>query len=203
MNSLTTAFPARAPARKTRHATLIALAAIFFLPFIVGSTLFWLGWRPAGSAQHGELVVPARPLPESGLQLADGRPLPTTELRRQWLIAYPLRGPCGEACRRTLRATAQVHAALGKEQDRVGRIAIATDAAETRDLEELQRSFPDLAVAKVASDAEAWRRTFAERGASFYLVDPQGKVMMRYDDDAPMRGVLKDLERLLKYAWIR
>jgi len=26
---------------------------------------------------------------------------------------------------------------------------------------------------------------------------------MRYDDPPDMRGVLKDLERLLKYSWIR
>ena len=34
------------------------------------------------------------------------------------------------------------------------------------------------------------------------IADPLGNVIMRYDEAAEMRGVHKDLERLLKYSWI-
>ena len=36
----------------------------------------------------------------------------------------------------------------------------------------------------------------------FYLVDPLGNLMMRYDTNADFKGILKDLERLLKYSWV-
>ncbi len=35
-----------------------------------------------------------------------------------------------------------------------------------------------------------------------YLVDPLGNLMMRYDTNADFKGILKDLERLLKYSWV-
>ncbi len=34
----------------------------------------------------------------------------------------------------------------------------------------------------------------------FYLVHPLGNLMMRYDTNADFKGILKDLERLLKYS---
>ena len=36
--------------------------------------------------------------------------------------------------------------------------------------------------------------------ASFYLVDPQGNVMLRYPNDPDARRVLKDLEHLLRLS---
>jgi len=34
------------------------------------------------------------------------------------------------------------------------------------------------------------------------VIDPLGNVMMRYTDKPDMAGMLKDLERLLKYSWV-
>jgi len=34
----------------------------------------------------------------------------------------------------------------------------------------------------------------------FYLIDPLGNFMMRYEMTAEPKGVLKDLQRLLKYS---
>ena len=38
--------------------------------------------------------------------------------------------------------------------------------------------------------------------AHIYLVDPRGNVMMRWPANPQMRGMLKDLERLLKASQI-
>lgn len=41
-----------------------------------------------------------------------------------------------------------------------------------------------------------------ERAPGIYLVDPQGYLMMRYPQDVDRRGLLADLERLLKISQI-
>jgi hypothetical protein len=49
----------------------------------------------------------------------------------------------------------------------------------------------------------AWKSVLEGTGQAIFIVDPLGNVMMRYAAPPDMRGILKDLERLLKYSWIR
>ena len=41
-----------------------------------------------------------------------------------------------------------------------------------------------------------------DSGYRFYIIDPLGNVMMRYPQEPEMQGMLRDLERLLKYSWV-
>ena len=211
---MTRAFAAPASVSATTSADgsprlmLLLLAAVFFLPFVVGSGLFWLDWRPAKFANHGELVQPPRALPESGLRHADGRALPTAELRGRWLLAVAVNTTCDTPCQATLQQLGQVQLALNKEQRRVQRVLLV-NGGDRETLAQLQRASPDLLVANVPSDAgSAWASTFdsfaapATHGAGVYVVDPLANVMLRYPNANDLRGVLKDLERLLKYSWL-
>jgi len=182
---------------------LLLLAAVFVLPFAIGTGLFWSGWRPAKFANHGELLQPARALPDDGLRDVEGHPLPTAELRGKWLLLRVAHAPCDATCENELQQIQQVHIALNKEQSRVRRVFIS--GGEASSLAALRRSFPNLTLARLEPDVEhaAWQGVFTGSGRELYLVDPLGNVMMRYADPADLRGVLKDLERLLKYSWIR
>ena len=194
--------PAAAPASHSSRLTLLWLAAVFVLPFVVGSGLFWLDWRPAKYGNHGELLQPARALPETGLRHSDGRPLPTAELRGKWLLVMRVQAACDGACLATLQQMAQVHLALNQEQARVQRVLLVSDS-DPENLTQAQRRFPDLVVASVPSNSTAWDSTLDDRATRLYVVDPLANVMLRYADPSDMRGVLKDLERLLKYSWLR
>jgi hypothetical protein len=201
---MTTAIPTPNSSRRT----LLLLAALFFLPFVIGSGLFWLDWRPEKFGNHGELLQPPRTLPASGLRHADGRPLPTAELLGKWLLVLPVKGSCNSTCQSSLQQMLQVHIALNKEQNRLQRVLIVVDVSDSANdppMAELQRLFPGLLVAAVQANvaAEAWHGALYGRGQEVFIVDPLGNVMMRYTDPADLRGVLKDLERLLKYSWIR
>ena len=92
----------RLPAAQAEHRpqrlTLALLATVFILPFVVGSGLFWSGWRPDRFGQHGQLVEPPRALPESGLRQADGGALARAELRGKWLLVLPVRDACTAPC---------------------------------------------------------------------------------------------------------
>jgi cytochrome oxidase Cu insertion factor (SCO1/SenC/PrrC family) len=159
--------------------TLLLLAALFILPFVVGSGLFWLDWRPGKFGNHGELLQPPRTLPAVGLYHADGRPLPTSELLGKWLLVLPVKGSCTTTCQNNLQGMLQVHVALNKEQKRMQRVLIVGDVSDSATddppMVELQRLFPGLLVAAVQANVagEAWD------------------------------GALSDIERLLKYSWIR
>lgn len=196
------------PTTNSSRRTLLLLAALFFLPFVIGSGLFWLDWRPEKFGNKGELLQPPRTLPATGLRHADGRPLPTAELLGKWLLVLPVKGSCTTTCQNNLQHMLQVHVALNKEQNRLQRVLIVSDGSDSANdppMAELQRLFPGLLVAAVQTSVagEAWHGALNGRGQEVYIVDPLGNVMMRYADPTDMRGVLKDLERLLKYSWIR
>jgi len=196
------------PTSNSSRRTLLLLASLFFLPFVIGSGLFWLDWRPEKFGNQGELLQPPHTLPATGLRHADGRPLPTAELLGKWLLVLPVKGSCNTTCQNNLQHMRQVHVALNKEQNRLQRVLIVSDASDSANdspMLELQRLFPDLLVASLQTSVagEAWHVALNGRGQEVFIVDPLGNVMMRYADPTDMRGVLKDLERLLKYSWIR
>lgn len=201
MNTITS--PTFPPSAASSRRMLLLLAAVFFLPFIVGTGLFWSGWRPEKFSNYGQLVQPPLALPESGLLDAEGHALATSTLHGKWLLVKLGHVACLASCQDELQQMQHVHIALNKEQSRVQRVFIASDDASS--LQGLHARFPDLKLATLdASGAEEnWRRVFAGAGRELYLVDPLGQLIMRYDDPPDMRGVLKDLERLLKYSWIR
>lgn len=186
---------------------IVLLAALFLLPVALGTGLFWSGWRPSNFSNHGELIQPPVELPASGLLQINGRAMPTTALLGQWLVVYPSTSACGEKCEANLQQMRQVHIALNKEQSRVQRVFLRLGdiaQAETAALKQLEESFPQLILtsAPTGGAGEHWGHLFASSGEAIFIVDPQGNLMMRYSDAGNMRGVLKDLERLLKYSWV-
>ncbi|MBP6653868.1 MAG: hypothetical protein KA182_03295 [Propionivibrio sp.] len=201
ISSMPDALPASNPASRPARYTLALLVATFVLPFVVGTSLYFSGWRPEKFGNHGDLIQPPRPMPEAGLLQADCPPLPTAELRGKWLLMLPIEGSCGASCRESLQQMSQVHLALNKEQSRLRRVLISTEGSPP--LADLWQAFPDLLVAKLNPEAAtAWESALENTGQGLLIADPLGNIIMRYDEAAEMRGVHKDLERLLKYSWI-
>ena len=47
---------------------LAALAGLFLLPLVAAFWMYYAtDWRPAGRVNHGELIIPPRPLPAAQL----------------------------------------------------------------------------------------------------------------------------------------
>jgi hypothetical protein len=195
---------APAPDRRAGRRHLLLIASVFFVPLGMAAWIYFgSGWRPAVGAQHGELIDPPRPLPDTPLLLPDGSAAPADVFRGGWLIVYVENDACGKTCRRALADMRRARLALDKDADRVKRVLLHAGAC-------CEAGFgadePDLLLLAASGPAGgALRAMFppsvdGERG--IYIVDPHGNLMMGYAPTGAARGLLKDFERLLRLSHI-
>ena len=190
--------------------TLIVLTLVFAVPVVLAYVLHVSGWRPQGRSVHyGELIEPARPLPEATLRAADGVTVPFSALRRHWLLLYVGRLPCGDACRAAVDKMERVRLAQGKEMRRVELVFVVLDGA-AEEMQQLAGQHPVLkvlggerpAVEQLARALVSSEGTALDGGGRLYLVDPIGNLVLSYRADADARGLHKDLARLLRLSQV-
>ena len=193
--------------KKSNRIVLIFLFVVFALPAAVATLMYVTGWRPSSTGNHGELIQPARFIEDRAMQSIDGKPVKFSELQGKWTMVYFDTAACPEECVKQLYTMRQTHISQGKDQDRVQRIFILTDASAVDALPAKLTDYPDMRVlsgekavlAKLTQDfgidalAEMDKR-------SIYLLDPMGNLMMRYTPGIDPAGLRKDLVRLLKYS---
>ena len=164
---------------------------------------FSSGWRPGGGAEHGELIHPARPLPDTPLTFADRSAAPADVLKNGWLLVFVEDGACAALCRGALAEMRQARLALDKDAGRVKRVLLHDGSC-------CEAGFgagePDLLVlAAVGPEGAALRALFPStdgRERGIYVVDPHGNLMMSYPATGAASGMLRDLERLLRLSHI-
>ena len=196
---------------RNQRIKLLVILGMFALPVL----LAWLWhansdrWRPAGTTNYGELISPARPLAAFSIPGLDGALITQEFLHGKWTLVYIGAAECDKRCRTNLYNIRQVRLALNEKIDRVQRLWVLSDGRGSQQLPALLADHPGLKVAK--PDAAKLERLLAQFGSAdasvpvpgrVYLVDPLGNLMMRYPADAEPKGLLKDLERLLKTSWI-
>jgi cytochrome oxidase Cu insertion factor (SCO1/SenC/PrrC family) len=186
------------------------VAALFLLPLAAAFVIYYgfADWRPGRSTANGDLIHPARPLPEVALDTPAGRPTEPDFLRGHWSMVYVGAGGCDVRCREALTDMRQVRLALGDDMTRVERVFLHTD--ECCDAVYLDAEHPGLVVAWL--DAAAGRDLLArfprydgvtpERAGRIGLVDPRGYLMMSCAREVPAKGLLADLKNLLKLSHI-
>ena len=185
--------------RRRGRIMLILVALVFLGPLFAAFALYFGGgWSPQGSAEHGVLIQPPRPLPDTAL---DDRQV-AARFRDKWTLLIVEPAACGEECRKALYETRQLRRALGKDMDRVQRVWILTKGHA--DAGFVTAEHPDLVV--VDSGRAAGMQLLDPIGAhvsgEVFLVDPHGNLMMRFPPGLGMRAIHTDLKRLLKVSRI-
>jgi len=198
--------------RRRNRLTLIAVLLVFLVPIFVAKVLYRSVSEtgPSSTSNQGVLVSPARPLGEVALVDPDGVPIDARVLLGRWTLLHVESATCEEACRRNVYNTRQVRILLNKEMSRVQRLMIAPDGYGTADVAWLRQNHPTLVLATGSrEDLEGLfaRLEVGEPPAGVsdhrtYLVDPHGNFMMWYPADQDPKGVLKDLQKLLKVSQI-
>ncbi len=186
--------------RRGRRQFLL-VASLFIVPLATAILLYYSsGWRPAVGA-HGELVTPPRPLTVSGLMQRDGAPAPAELFQGQWSLVHDAGPVCGDDTRALLDELARVRLALDKDTTRVKRVLLHEGTCDGIEL--LSRDSDLIVLAAVGSPGKAFLAQFppaVEAGRGIYIVDPHGNLMMSYPASGEARGMLKDLERLLRLS---
>jgi cytochrome oxidase Cu insertion factor (SCO1/SenC/PrrC family) len=159
---------------------------------------------------HGELIEPARALPKVSLPVVAGVAAdsgPWAGLTGKWSLVYVGEGSCDESCRHALVQMRQTRLALNNDMTRVQRVFLATGHCCA--LEDVKQEHPGLVVVDASGAAAAplllafpQNNPSTSANTSVFLVDPLGNLMMRYDTRENSRGMLLDLQKLLRLSHI-
>ena len=196
----------------TSRQALVLLGLIFLAPTFVAWVMHHSGedgWKPKGTTNRGNLVHPARPLTMPADMVSDGMSL-QDYLQGKWTLLYIDADVCDESCRNNLYKMRQVRIAQNENMKRVQTLfLLRADSLPDEVGGFLAQEHKNMAVALLsATNTAAIVPQFQVddtpvMGAQrVYIVDPLGNFMMYYLPDADARGMLKDLQKLLKYSKI-
>jgi len=186
-------------AKRRGRRQFLMVASLFVVPVVTAIVLYRsVDWRPVVNAQ-GTLIEPPRTLAIAGAALLDGSIAPADAFEGRWSVVRPVAGDCGTRERVLLEELGRVRLALDKDADRVRRIVVHDGGCAVADL---GPGVPDLRVYTVTADFLAQFPPSVDGAAGIYIVDPHGNLMMSYPASGSARGLLKDLERLLRLSSI-
>jgi cytochrome oxidase Cu insertion factor (SCO1/SenC/PrrC family) len=153
---------------------------------------------------HGDLITPADPIGPFELRTLRGRALDKAFLRDQWTLVYVGGSRCDLWCEASLFKMRQVRLTLGEDQDRVQRLYLLTDTQALEGLRPLLSRHRSMVVATPREESRLKVLTqFGPHGSgSFFLIDPNANLMMRYSANATSEGLKEDLTRLLEVSTI-
>lgn len=182
--------------RRTARRTLTLLALVCAAP-VVASYVAYYWLHPSGRVNYGELE--AKPAPDIEARTPDGAPWRLASLRGRWALVVLMDGACEARCERALYATRQARTIQNREQERIVRVLLQPTGAVAPSSAMLGEH-PGLIA--VEAEPRAWQRLPGAGRDSIYVVDPLGNVVLRYPFDPDIKGMAKDLERLLKASRI-
>jgi hypothetical protein len=162
---------------------VLLIGLVCAAPLVLGTLAYVFKWDVGSTANYGELIPP-RPL--SG-------PL-FERLRGKWLLVTIDSAACDPWCEKKLYYLRQLRRAQGKDMDRVERLWLLSDGGKPR--AELLPAIEGTLIERAPKLDDFPGRTVDH----IYVVDPFGNLMMRYPRDPDASKMLKDLQRLMKFA---
>lgn len=189
---------------------VLLIFALFAAPALISwALLSFTSIGNEGGKSHGLLIDPPRVL--ANIQLVSlSSPEQPEQLHGKWSLLFLHEGSCAETCAENLYKMRQIRLATGKHAPRLQRVLVQLgDNISPLTAQQLKHfagqlllpagqtgQFPGLdsfRLGETNSPIEEQR---------IYLVDPLGNLMLAYPVDAEPKGIIKDLNRLLRYSRI-
>jgi hypothetical protein len=179
---------------------LVLLGAVFAAP-VAFAYIAYIFWKPEKLGNYGELLNPQVFVSEAPVRDLEGNVFRLKTLGGKWLLIQSDSGACEKACEKKLNGMRQAHFALGKNQDRVRRVAFMDDGQLS---DRVTQSGPDGLLWLDATGSTLLKLLPAATGPRdyIYVIDPLGNLFMRYSKDVDVKGIVKDMERVLKASQI-
>ena len=159
-----------------------------------------------GTSNNGALISPPLALADLQLQSLSGEPFDYAAQQPQWTMLLLAGAECDEACKQNLYLSRQVRSAMGKEAPRIRRYLVTTGPLSAETEAYLVKEHPTLL--QLRADRTAVERFLAPglggkdafNDHLYFVVDPNGWVMMFYTPAHDGKAVMADLKFLLKYS---
>lgn len=191
--------------------TLVLLVALFASPIILAIIVYNnKSLIPTSTKNKGELVQPARPLPELELITFDAKKFVTEDFRHLWSILYFAPATCDTQCNESLTNMRNIRLAQAGEALRVQYFLIFNTMPDKSSLQELIKQHPRMIILSgPEAELAKLKMTFSIEPAvsvfdaqQIYLLDPIGNLMMYYKKGAPGANLLKDLKYLMHWSQV-
>jgi hypothetical protein len=200
--------------RRTRNRILlVGLIVLAMMPLWAAVALYYGNPEAVTGAQtnRGALLDPPADFSELGLTDAGGAL--SAEGPRLWRIVHYLPVRCDEACLERIHLLRQTQVLLGRDSDRVVRLAAFTELPDAEARARLAEFFPDLEVVQAPPERmQMLLRERALRGGdalaegaeipaeALLVVDPLGNVILFHGLHQIGDALLFDLKRLLRLS---
>lgn len=191
---------------------LILVIAFFVAPIIIAIIMYNLvpEGGPADTKNHGDLVVPARPLMDVDLVTRTGENYKFSDMSKTWVMVYIGDAECDKVCADVLYKMRQSRLAQRGEHLRIKRLYISSNGKAKESLNAVLKEHPGLEVVSgsakninsVIEQFKLENKPSAKSANRLYLVDPFGNLMMSYEQDFDAKGLIQDMTLLLKVSRI-
>ena len=183
---------------------LFAIIAICASPMIASYLTYYV-IKPQAKTNYGTIIDSAVHSIPSALQTTalDGAATPLSTFEGKWLLLQVDSGACATPCQRKLYDMRQLRLTQGRERDRIERVWLITDTVPLDTT--LIRGFDGTRMLRAQPSAvNSWLPVEAGANASDYLyvVDPLGRLMMRFPKNRDPNQIKKDLGKLLRASSI-
>ncbi|MBI3714044.1 MAG: cytochrome C oxidase subunit I [Burkholderiales bacterium] len=185
---------------------LLLVIAVCAAPMLASYFTYFV-IKPGAATNYGTLLDPRLyPMPSLNTQDLQGKPLGLDAYKGKWLMVQVDSLACDAQCQKKLLDMRQLRTAQGKEMDRIERVWLITDSADTQLIDQrLMAGIEGTRLLKVdAARLQTWLPVESDSAIRdhIYLIDPLGNLMMRYPKNADANKIKKDLSKLLKASAI-
>jgi len=186
---------------KRSNMTLWLLLASFLIPAFLAYGYYFFGNRP-GVASNGQLITPIIDIETLNLKDPLGVIVSRDELTPKWRMYYFINETCDTKCESDLYNMRQINLALGKHAGRVEHVIVHLTTPHYELMKLIESEHPT--AIRVYGSIENAADLIKPRNTSqyIYLMDPNGNIMMKFDNSLGAKLILKDINRLLKISRI-
>jgi len=191
---------------------LLLLVAFFVAPIAIAIIMYntMPEGGPTKTKNYGDLVVPARPLTDVTLQTESGKDYKFSDMNKTWVMIYIGGATCDKTCADVLYKMRQSRLAQRGEHLRIKRLYISTEGKAKASLTKILKEHLGLEVVSgsveniklILDQFKLANKPAAKSANRLYLADPFGNLMMSYESDFDPKGLIKDVELLLKISRI-
>lgn len=178
------------------------LIAVFVVPLLIAIVMYSMRGHMSISApkSHGSLIHPAQPIEQLNF-VANEKNMTLDEFQGKWTYVLFVDQSCNLECEAALFKIRQSRLATGREVNRVQSFLMHSQNAEftSNDIQSRFSAIKFSTLKNLVISDEVQNKEVLKSG-NIYLIDPNGNLMMKYDDSATSKGLLKDIKKLLKIS---